>query len=97
VDRVGKRALELLRNKLLKGLRDDGCITTVFGVSLAASSGAGVVNLGILGRVITRHKLCEPCWGGSPQDPGVLSAGWCRAPWSHLWREKHPVLVRSAY
>jgi hypothetical protein len=58
VDGVGKRALELLRNSLLKGLGDDRSIAAVLGVSLTASAGAGVVNLGMLVRIVSR-SMCN--------------------------------------
>lgn len=45
VDLVGQCALELLGDGLLDALGDNGVFTVVEGVSLATSSGAGVMEL----------------------------------------------------
>ena len=59
MDRVGKRALELLGHKLLEGFGDDGSIAAVLGVGLATSAGAGVVNLSMLDEVgVDKLMLC---------------------------------------
>lgn len=51
MDRVGKHALELLRNGLLERLGDDRSVAAVLSVRLTTSTGAGIVNLGVLVRV----------------------------------------------
>lgn len=55
MDRVGKRALELLGDGLLDGLRDDRSFAAILSMCLAASSGAGVVNLEMLANVVVEH------------------------------------------